>query len=553
MRLQQKIRRAAVLASSTLGISALLLSGCGGGNNRSSPALCAGTEVNPQRLFIQQLGSDRATIKWRGDADGGAGADSICFGTEMTALAAASLTAATETAGGHLEAQLSGLQPDTTYYYSVGGAGSALATRSFRTAPEAGAVPADGNTRLWLVGDSGTITDGVSEDNPEGDYPGQAAQVLAGFEAYRQATGGEAVDLFLALGDNAYEAGTDHEWQKSFFELYTDILSSAQVVPTIGNHEMGFGELDLCFFTAIPCGVSGFVNGGVSSSTDPDSYDGDGDLVPDGTGMPYLDIFSLPTSGDVGGVASGTEQYYAVDYGNVHVVSLDSQLSARDDTTRATMRGWLEDDLSANTLDWTVVIFHHPPYTKGENHDSDDAGDSAFDRPMADMRREFTAVFEAYGVDVVYSGHSHSYERSYYLRGHRGPSETFSAAEHAELVDNDPARPASGREGEPYQQLSPTSGGIDDRVVYSVAGSSGKADSGGDTFGITDDEEWLRHAAHIEQPFADTRCYQPQGCREGLRGLGVKGSVVIDAGAETLVARFIDIHGDVLDEFTINR
>ena len=50
--------------------------------------------------------------------------------------------------------------------------------------------------------------------------------------------------------------------------------------------------------------------------------------------MPYLNIFSLPAAGESGGVASGTEQYYSVNYGNVHVVSLDSQLSARDPDQR---------------------------------------------------------------------------------------------------------------------------------------------------------------------------------------------------------------------------
>ena len=120
-------------------------------------------------------------------------------------------------------------------------------------------------------------------------------------------------------------------------------------------------------------------------------------------------------------------------------------------------------------------------------------------------------------------------------------------------IDGDPANPATGRPGDAYSQLSPTSGGIDDRVVYTVAGSSGKADDGGDNFGITDDAEWLRHAAHIEQPLSSTKCDAPDGCLVGLRGLGVKGSVVIDADKKSLRARFVDVNGDVLDEFTIQR
>lgn len=491
----------------------------------------------PERLFLQKLSTHSAVVKWRG-GDG----DTVCFSRKLKNLSKKNWPRCVdgiETAGGHMEAQLTGLAPDKNYYYSVGSTISA--DQAFRTAPNSNKAPKDGNTHILIVGDSGTQT--------EGGHDGEAAQVLAGFETYNAANGGEAVDLFLALGDNAYEAGTDEQWQGAFFDIYPAILKSAYTISTIGNHEMGIGKLDLCFFAPIPCGIQFIPAAGTSDSPDPASYDGNGDLQPDGTGMPYLDIFTLPAGGESGGVPSGTEQYYSVDYGNVHVVSLDSQLTARDDTARAAMEQWLIADLANNSRDWTIVIFHHPPYSKGTNHDSDDSENSPFDRPIWDMRNEFTPVFEEYGVDVVYSGHSHSYERSYYLNGHTGTSDTFSTAENAELVEGDPANPASGRESEPYSQLSPTSGGIDDRVVYTVAGSSGKADDGGDDFGITTDEEWLRHAAHIEQPF-DDQCGTEDGCR---RGLGIKGSVVIDANRNSLRARFVDVNGNVLDQFTINR
>jgi hypothetical protein len=310
---------------------------------------------------------------------------------------------------------------------------------------------------------------------------------------------------------------------------------------------MGYGPLDLCFVVeGLPCGILPPLElAGLSASSDPASYSGDGDLIPDGTGTPYLDIFSQPSAGESGGIPSGTGQYYSVDYGNVHVVSLDSQLTARDEIARESMRQWLIADLSSNTSSWTVVIFHHPPYTKGANHDSDDTEFSPFDRPEWDMRNEFTAVFEAYGVDVVYGGHSHSYERSYYLRGHTGTSDTFDPAAHAEL--NAQSEPSLGFGEDTYEQQSPTSGGLDDRVVYTVAGSSGKADSGGGF--STTDEEWLRHPAHIPQA-SDTECDQVGGCRNGL---AMKGSVVIDAGKKSLTAKFVDVNGAVLDQFTITR
>jgi hypothetical protein len=126
---------------------------------------------------------------------------------------------------------------------------------------------------------------------------------------------------------------------------------------------------------------------------------------------------------------------------------------------------------------------------------------------------------------------------------HLGTSDTFTAAEYSELVNGDPARPASGRDGESYSQLSPTSGGVDDRVVYTVAGSSGKADK--DAGSLTTPEEWLRHAAHIEQP-ADT--VAPK-----RNGLPLLGSVVVDATSNQLRASFINVDGEVLDSFTIER
>ena len=337
--------------------------------------------------------------------------------------------------------------------------------------------------------------------------------------------------------------GTDEQWQGAVFDLYDRQLSKAGVWPTIGNHEMGAGQVDMCLFRRIPQCDNGPIPvplGGTSTSADPASYDGDGDMAPDGGGVPYLDIFSLPVNAEAGGVASGTEQYYSFDHGNVHVVSLDSQLSARDARQLEIMRQWLISDLQANTRDWTIVIFHHPPYSKGTNHDSDMAEHSPIDKPQYDMRTRFTPLFESHGVDLVFSGHSHSYERSFYLQGHTGLSSSYSHAEHAELLAGDASTPALGNQTQLYQQMSPTSGGIDDRVVYTVAGSSGKANHDS---GLMESTAWLMHPAHIVQP------QDP----EGRHGLAVKGSVVVDAGSDTLTTRFVDIHGQVLDWFTITR
>lgn len=501
---------AAVIALS----GALTLAGCSDGSDNATVVIappsnpCNGSEGTLERLYLQQLTDSSVIIKWRGDANG------ACIGADMGALD--TYVEATATDGDHKEAAFTGLNAESRYYYSVGAAANAPEDQWFQTSPAAGTLPADGNTRIWLIGDSGTGGDDEREE-----HEGEAIEVREGMETFIAADG-EALDLFLMLGDNAYEVGSDFNYQQAVFETYPEQLKQTSVWPTIGNHEMGLF--------------------GVSSSADPDSWiarPGD-----DPIRMPYLDIFTLPQNAEAGGVASGTEQYYSFDFGNVHIVSLDSQLSARDDTQRATMRSWLIDDLSSHSADWTIVIFHHPPYSKGANHDSDTTETrGAIDLPQVLMREEFVGVFDEYGVDVVYGGHSHSYERSYYLHDQTGSSDTFTPAEHAELVDGDPARPASGREGETYAQLSPTSGGVDDRVVYTVAGNGGKAD--GDAGRLTAADVWLRHPVHIEQP-ADTETPK-------RRGLPLLGSVVVDAGESALTASFIDVNGDVLDQFTITR
>lgn len=511
----------------TVGLVASLAACDGSSSNSNESTVCNGSEQAPERLFLQQLTSDSVIIKWRGEAD------SVCVGTDPDALLVD--VEAQTTAGDHKEALITDLDADTRYYYSVGSASATpeAAGQDFKTAPAAGELGADGSVVIWLVGDSGTATEG-SEEPVEGgaegetefvpDHPGEAAAVRDGFLTYAAANELE-LDLFVMLGDNAYEVGADANYQGAVFDLYTQVLSGVPVWPTIGNHEMGMGDLVISpTFT--------YTGPGLSSDSDPGTYD-DGDDSTEDAGMPYLDIFTLPTNAEVGGIASGTEQYYSFDYANVHVVSLDTQLTARDDEQRATMRTWLIDDLSSNSSDWTVVIFHHPPYSKGKNHDSDDGEDSGRDRPQFDVRVEFTEIFEDYGVDVVYSGHSHSYERSYYLVGHTGTSDTFDANVHAELDGE--GQPSLGNGANTYAQISAGSG-ADDKVVYTVNGASGKADNDGT----------LDHPAH--------RAFE-EDIDNGYHsnGLAILGSVVIEATDVELTASYIDVDGAVLDAFTITR
>jgi len=259
------------------------------------------------------------------------------------------------------EVRLTGLPPATLHYYSVGysvlgGGNTTLAGGD--THHRFLTAPARGSRlpfRLWVLGDSGT---------------GSTGQIGAR-DAMLAEAGSRRPDLLLHMGDIAYTEGTDLQFSSFFFTIYQSILRHTVTWPAMGNHE------------------------GVSA----DSATQKG---------PYYDAFVLPKAGEAGGLPSGTEAYYSFDYANVHFVVLDSHESPR--APDGAMLRWMKDDLAATDQDWIVAYWHHPPYTKG-THDSDAEGQ------LVDMRENALPILEAAGVDLVLTGHSHIYERSYLVDG----------------------------------------------------------------------------------------------------------------------------------------
>ncbi len=300
------------------------------------------------------------------------------------------------------EITLAGLLPDTTYYYSVGtddgpSEGGTGTDFHFTTAPQATRP-----VRFWAIGDSGTAN----------------AAAAAVRNSYLD-MGGQT-DLWLMLGDNAYEEGKDGQYQTAVFDMYPALLRSVVLWPTLGNHDAA---------TASP-----------------------------GIDPPYLDIFTLPRNGEAGGLASGTELYYSFDYANIHFVCLDAQMSDR--SPGGPMLTWLEEDLAATAKDWIVAFWHHPPYTMG-THRSDS------ELQLIEMREYALPILERYGVDLVLCGHSHVYERSYLLNGHYGLSSTLQ-----------PGMVIDGGDGAPFEggaYRKPSGGlGANQGTVYVVCGCSGE-------------------------------------------------------------------------------
>jgi 3',5'-cyclic AMP phosphodiesterase CpdA len=102
--------------------------------------------------------------------------------------------------------------------------------------------------------------------------------------------------------------------------------------------------------------------------------------------------FSLPRGG----------RYYSTTYGRLYLIVLDSNADFKYDTYQY---NWLKGSLiRARSLNkTTIIIFHHPPIASGGG---------------VDNTKQLIPLFEKYRVRMVFNGHYHSYERSYFNHIH---------------------------------------------------------------------------------------------------------------------------------------
>ncbi len=358
--------------------------------------------------YLQQGRPTSVIVRWRTDV---ATDSRVRYGTNASNLGSVADNPASTT---EHQVTVTGLSPNTKYYYSVGTAAAPLAGDSsyfFTTAAPAGTNRA---TRIWAIGDAGT-----------GDAKQKAVR-----DAYAAYAGSKYTNLWLMLGDNAYSSGTDSEYRDKVFNIYDNVTPSSlparflrQTVlwPTIGNHD-------------------------TAGQTNPPPT------------IPYYQIFNLPTNGEAGGLASGTEDYYSFDYANIHFVCLDSMTSSRSST--GPMLTWLANDLAATTQDWIIAFWHHPPFSHG-THNSDTEVE------LKEMRQNAVPILENHGVDLVLSGHSHNYERSFLIDGHYGTNSTWDPL--TMLKDGGDGRvDGDGAYKKPTAGLAPREG-----AVYIVNGNSG--------------------------------------------------------------------------------
>jgi hypothetical protein len=90
----------------------------------------------------------------------------------------------------------------------------------------------------------------------------------------------------------------------------------------------------------------------------------------------------------------GGHRYYTYARGNARFFVLDSNY------LDLPQLAWIQGALQDAQEPWKIVYFHHPLYSDGGRHGS-----------QVDLRVRLEPLFIKYGVNVVYSGHDHVYER----------------------------------------------------------------------------------------------------------------------------------------------
>lgn len=211
-------------------------------------------------------------------------------------------------------------------------------------------------TQSFRTGGNGSLKALIFGDSQSSDYTVWGTTFRNAYHQYNDA------DLFINMG-NLVDNGADwKQWQQWFAQVKKG-SRSIPTAPISGNHE----DYTYDWHTTIP--------------------------------HLYTNIFQLPDNGPEG--LQGRCYYY--DYTNVRFIVLDTQWEElqkfQPDLLKKQVK-WLQTILSANPQKWTVVLMHRPPFNTHGNEKLDQLGEL------------FTPLFEQYGVDVVFTAHTHTYSRT---------------------------------------------------------------------------------------------------------------------------------------------
>lgn len=218
-------------------------------------------------------------------------------------------------------------------------------------------VGSEGNWSEWFqfqtASDKGNEFSFIYFGDPQTSLKSEWSRVIR--KAYQESP---KSGFMLYAGDLINKAGRDIEWQ-GWFDAGSFIYATIPQIMTPGNHD--YQELTL----------------------DPH----------------WNSQFTLPQNGPTG--LEGT--CYFVDYENLRLISIDSatdyELENESGTAMTTQKIWLDSVLTNNQKKWTILTTHLPFYSPKESRDN------------KHLRKHFQPIIEKYNVDMVLTGHDHSYAR----------------------------------------------------------------------------------------------------------------------------------------------
>ncbi len=147
-------------------------------------------------------------------------------------------------------------------------------------------------------------------------------------------------EFVLMMGDNLYGSEKAEDFEKKFSDVYQALLTNkVKFYASLGNHD-------------------------------------------------------LPIQMNYENFNMNGKEYYRFKKGNVAFYALNSNYMDKKQVQ------WLESELAKDTSEWKVAFMHHPPYSSGGKHGSDNQ-----------LREIVEPIFVKYGVNVVLTGHDHFYER----------------------------------------------------------------------------------------------------------------------------------------------
>ena len=317
--------------------------------------------------------------------DGQAATPVVHFGTDrnnLTAFTGTTMPVDTSLTGGVAydsnHVTVTGLQANTTYYYTVEKNGVETEVQEYRTG-------SFDSVKMLYVGDPQI---GASKGQPQNGEALVADAGAANTAARNDAFGWNRtleiatqqnpdVNFIISAGDQVNKTGQAKEEEYAGY-LSPDVLASLPVATTIGNHD----------------------------SLNPD----------------YTYHFNNPNATDYGATQAGGDYYYS--YGDGLFIVLNTNNYNVAEHEQAIAEAVASDPDAA----WRVVTIHQDIYGTGLDHSDTDG---------MILRTQLTPIFDEYDIDVVLQGHDHTYSRSKLLYGDGQTHGTYEFRLNAEGTDYD--------------------------------------------------------------------------------------------------------------------